>query len=124
MTLLDTCVVIDVLRNRTGAVDFVSALPGPPSVSVVTVTELLGGVRDEAERREVERLLAVYSVIDIGLEIGTLAGDFLKRFGRSHAVDPLDALIAATAKSAELELATLNLKHFPMFKGLKRPYKA
>ncbi|KAA3419994.1 PIN domain-containing protein, partial [Streptococcus pneumoniae] len=53
----------------------------------------------------------------------SLAGDYVRQYGPSHGVDPIDALIAATAKSANLQLATLNLKHFPMFKGLKRPYR-
>lgn len=35
----------------------------------------------------------------------------------------LRAPIAATAKARDLPLATLNLKHFLMFKGLKRPYR-
>lgn len=30
---------------------------------------------------------------------------------------------ALTAKHAGLELATLNLKHFPMFKWATRPYR-
>ena len=34
----------------------------------------------------------------------------------------MDALIAATAKAHGLPLATLNIKHFPMFDGLTRPY--
>ena len=41
---------------------------------------------------------------------------------RSHGVGLPDALIAATAERAELHLASCNLKHFPMFPNLKRPY--
>jgi hypothetical protein len=35
----------------------------------------------------------------------------------------MDALIAATATAGNAELKTLNVKHYPMFKGLKPPYK-
>jgi hypothetical protein len=123
MILLDTCIVIDVLRDRTAAVAFVKGLTEPPSLSVVSATELVAGIRASLERVEVERLLSAYSVVDVGLEIARAAGDFLREYGPSHGLDAMDALIAATAKHSGLELATLNLKHFPMFKGLKRPYR-
>ena len=61
------------------------------------------------------------AVRDIGLETAGLAGDYVRRYGPSHGVDPIDALIAATAKTRNLELATLNLKHFPMIDTPKRP---
>jgi hypothetical protein len=65
----------------------------------------------------------VYVIHEIGLETACLAGDCVREYGPSHGVDPIDALIAATAKTRDLELATLNLKHFPMFKDLKRSYR-
>jgi len=121
--LLDTCVVIDVLRGRAEALAFVDRLADVPSVAAITATELIAGVRNVRERQDIARLLDVYEVHDIGFEIACLAGDYVRRYGPSHGVDPVDALIAATAKAHELELATLNLKHFPMFDGLKRPYR-
>ena len=120
--LLDTCIVIDVLRGREPALAFVNGLRETPSLSVITATELIAGVRNARERRQIERLLEVYVVHDIGLEIASLAGDYVRRYGPSHGVDPIDALIAATAKTRNLELATLNLKHFPMLDSRKRPY--
>lgn len=121
--LLDSCILIDVLRGREAALRFVDGLTATPSLSVITATELIAGIRNARERRHIERLLEVYTVHDIGLEVASLAGDYVRQYGRSHSVDPMDALIAATAKLCDLELATLNLKHFPMFKGLKRPYQ-
>jgi hypothetical protein len=35
-----------------------------------------------------------------------------------------DLIIAATAEQLDLPLATTNLRHFPMFKGLKPPYSS
>lgn len=37
-------------------------------------------------------------------------------------IDLVDYLIAATARSVRADLVTLNVKHFPMFKGLEAPY--
>jgi predicted nucleic acid-binding protein len=121
--LLDTCILIDVLRGRAPAVAFVGGLEDTPSLSAVTATELIAGVRNTRERAQIERLFDAYVVHDLTLDIAILGGDYVKRFGASHGTDPLDALIAATAERRGLALATLNLKHFPMFKGLKRPYE-
>lgn len=121
--LLDTCIVIDVLRGREAALSFIDQLTDAPALSVITATELIVGVRKVRERRRIERLFAVYSIHDISLEIASLAGDYVRQYGPSHGVDPIDAHIAATAKIGGYELATLNIKHFPMFKGLKRPYR-
>jgi predicted nucleic acid-binding protein len=43
-------------------------------------------------------------------------------FAPSHGLDDVDAIIAATAEHHGLRLATLNVKHFPMFPKLKRAY--
>jgi predicted nucleic acid-binding protein len=120
--LLDTCIVFDLLRGRDAALGFVDDLSGTPSLSVITATELVAGCRNARERRQIERLLGTYVVHDIELAIASLAGDYVRQYGPSHGIDPIDALIAATAKSRGLPLATLNLKHFPMFNDLKRPY--
>jgi len=42
--LLDTCVLIDYLRDREAAVEVIRRLPRRPSVSVVTIAELYAGV--------------------------------------------------------------------------------
>jgi len=123
MMLLDTCIMIDVLRGKAAAFDFVSSLENAPALSAVTVTELVAGCRNVKERREIDRLLSHYVIHDINRDVASLAGDYVRQYGRSHGTDPIDALIAATAKAMSLPLATLNLKHFPMFAGLTRPYR-
>jgi predicted nucleic acid-binding protein len=120
--LLDTCILIDLLRGHALAEDFVIGLPSMPSVSVVTATEIIGGCKGNRERRHIDKLLELYAVLDADLETAVLAGGYVQSFGKSHSVDPIDALIAATATIHNIPLATHNLKHFPMFPGLKRPY--
>lgn len=124
MILLDTCILIDVLRGRYAAGAFVSGLDAAPSISTITATELIAGARGTKETRAIDRILETYVTIDIGVEIARLADDYVRAYGPSHAVDPIDALIAATAKTSQLDLATRNIKHFPMFKGLKQAYAA
>ena len=118
--LLDACIVIDVLRGKDAALAFGTGLAETPAL---TVTELVAGCRNVKEGRQIDRLLSHYVLHDIGRDIASLAGDYIRRFGPSHGTDPIDALIAATARTHSLSLATLNLKHFPMFAGLTRPYR-
>lgn len=124
MLLLDTCIMIDVLRGKASAFDFVSSLETAPALSVVTITELVAGCRNVKERRQIDRLLLHYVLHDINRDVASLAGDYVRRYGPSHGTDPIDAMIAATAETSRLPLATLNVKHFPMFAGLTRPYRA
>lgn len=122
--LLDTCVLIDVLRGNEAALAFVGGLPGKPALSVITITEIVAGVRNARERKFFEQFAAACEAVPIDLEIATLAGEYVSQYRKSHGVDPIDALIAATARVKVLQLATMNLKHFPMLEGLKRPYVA
>lgn len=52
------------------------------------------------------------------------AAGFMRTYRRSHqGVGLGDYLIAGTADLEGLELTTLNVKHFPMFAGLERPFQ-
>jgi hypothetical protein len=52
-----------------------------------------------------------------------VAGILKRDFGKSHGVGLADAILAATAQAEGAELATLNVKHYPMIKGLRPPYE-
>ncbi len=120
--LLDTCVVVDYLRQKQQATDYIQALQIVPHLSAVTVMELYAGVRGREEKRHLEIMIAHSVVLEVSGEIGAEAGTILKEYRPKNGMDAIDAIIAATAKDHNLELVTLNLKHFSMFKGLKRPY--
>lgn len=121
-TLLDTCIVIDYLRQHPGAVSYIHSLQAIPQLSSLTVMELYAGIKDRRERRAIESLINHSLVLDVTHEIGVKSGNYLNQYRASHGIGAIDALIAATAELHQLELATLNLKHFPMFKNLKKPY--
>lgn len=120
--LLDSCVIIDLLRGSPAAVEYFSRLAEKPSLSAVTITELVGGCRTIKERRQVEKVVENCHVMAIDQTVASLAGEYIQRYRKSHRLDPVDSLIAATAKSNDLQLITHNIKHFPMFEGLKRPF--
>jgi predicted nucleic acid-binding protein len=120
--LLDSCIAIDLLRGKPEAERFVTSLTSAPSFSVVSVMELEAGVRGEAEARQMALLLSSWRILEVDRRVATLAGGWLRTFARSHGLSAADALIGATAATHGLPLGTLNLKHFPMFNELERPY--
>jgi predicted nucleic acid-binding protein len=122
-SLLDTCIIIDYLRDRAEAVDFMTRLVPPPLVSVVTAAELFAGVRSVAERHQTQAVLERMSVQDVDLEIAMLGGIYCRRYRRSHGVEIPDALIAATAEVHGARLVTRNARHFPMVDDLVVPYR-
>lgn len=122
--LLDTDVLIDYLRGHPQAVAFVSALPDIVYVSSITVAELHVGVREGPERVALADLLSTFRNLDISSEMAQQAGLLRRDYGRSHGVGLNDCLIAATALAHNLQVCTLNVKHFPSLKKaqLKQAY--
>lgn len=89
---------------------------------VVSIAELTGGMRS-AERREVWRLLASLRAEPVTEPVARRAGEFMRQYRRSHSgIGIADYLIAATADVRGLWLATLNVRHFPMFPELRPPF--
>ena len=116
--VLDTTVLIDVLRGRPGTVAGISELEKSVDrvfTSVVNVEELVRGLRGSGEEEAAARLLGGLRLAPLGREEGEQAG----RWRREHArrgvtLSQSDCLIAAAAHGLGARLATGNPKHFPM----------
>ena len=116
MKLIDTDIAIDHFHRHQAALDYFTntAASGEPlAISAVTLTELAGGMRPGEEVRT-ERLLDLFTVLDVDEAIGRQAGAYLRQFRHSHQLELGDALIAATAALHGAELVTRNAKHYPM----------
>lgn len=120
--LCDTSIIIDILRSFPPALAYARTLEEPPTCSEITRVEVLRGLRSD-ERRPTERLFGALRWVGIDEPIASRAGHMGRACRRSHGgIATADLIIAATAEELGLELATLNLKHFPMFSGLRLPY--
>lgn len=120
--LFDTSVVIDILRAAEPALAYARTLDSPPACSEITRVEVVRGLRS-GERRATERLLASLTWIPVDEAIARRAGELGRKFRRSHqGLATADLIIAATAAEFGLDLATMNVRHFPMIAGLKPPY--
>jgi predicted nucleic acid-binding protein len=121
----DTSVLVDHLRGDERPMEMMRAAierGDGISASEASRIELLAGVR-AGEEQPLLRLFALLDWIPIDREVAEVAGDLTRRFRHSHpGVGLADYAIAATAKLSEADLWTLNLRHFPMFPELERPY--
>jgi predicted nucleic acid-binding protein len=125
MILVDTDILIAHLRGVDRARAWLARARSaePLAVSALTVTELTGGMRS-AERREVWQLIASLRVEAVTELIARRAGELMRQYRRSHTrIGLADYIIAATADVHGLTLATLNVRHFPVFKGLQPPFR-
>lgn len=123
MVVLDTSVLIAHLRGDERATGFLLAIPtSDRAMSVLARIEIEGGMRS-GERRSVASLFAVLRPLPVTDAIARRAGELLRTYRRSHqGIDLVDYAVAATVEFHGATLATLNVKHFPMFEGLQAPW--
>jgi predicted nucleic acid-binding protein len=122
MHLLDTSVLVGILRKDAAALAWFAANATGAKTSVISLTELYLGIRRQNEERDLVALERLARPLMVDRDIAVRAGVFVRHYGPSHSVEIPDAIIAATAEHHVLKLATLNVRHFPMFPKLKRAY--
>ncbi|MBV9081693.1 MAG: type II toxin-antitoxin system VapC family toxin [Acidobacteriaceae bacterium] len=81
--------------------------------SPVSAAELWAGAR-QAEYPKLDALFEALVCVPAEGSVGRRAGEYLRRYRKSHAVELGDALIAATAVVSGGRLWTRNRKHYPM----------
>lgn len=121
--LLDTDVLIDFLRGYDKSVDFITANSHKIILSSIVVAEMYAGVKGASELTALDNFVSLFTVIPVTSEIARTGGLFKRDFAKSHGIGLADAIIAATCESEDAALKTLNIKHYPMIKGLKPAYK-
>jgi hypothetical protein len=124
MKLFDSTVLIAHLRGVARATTMLrkAAEAGEARCSVLSRVEIEGGMR-AGEKRDVRRVFAGLTLEPVTDTIAARAGQFLRTHRRSHpGIDIIDYVIAATADVLGYELLTLNVKHFPMVRGLRSAF--
>ena len=115
--LLDTNVLIDVLKGETTARDWLEEQQ-QPAVSVITWIEVLVGCRT-AESQTVEAWLDSFERLPLDRDVARESVQARQR----HGLKVPDAIILATARCHGLTLATRNSKDFPLSLGdVLHPY--
>lgn len=120
--VFDTSILIDVLRSDSAALDYVRGVEEVPTCSEVTRIEVVRGLRS-AERASAERLFQAVRWVPLDEPIARRAGELGRRWDRRRpGISLADLVVAATAELTGAELATTNVRHFPMFERVQPPY--
>ncbi len=122
--ILDTTVLVDVLRGDAAALSFLESLPEVPTCSEITRVEVMRGLRS-GERGVAERLFHALHWEPVHEDIARIAGEQGRKHRRAHyGIATGDLIVAATAEFLGLPLATSNVRDFPMFPRLRPPYRS
>ena len=120
--VFDTSILIDVLRGDAAALGYVRGVTDVPICSEVTRIEVARGLRS-GERTSAEQLFRTLHWVPLDEPIARRAGELGRRWDRHRpGISLADLVIAATAEQVDAELATANIRHFPMFEDLQSPY--
>jgi len=115
--LVDSDILIEVTRGRdkdvlTRWIDLSESEAGV-GYSPVSAAELWAGALPH-EFDVLTHLFHSVTCFPIDAETGHRAGDYLRRYAKSHGLELGDALIAAAAVLHSAALWTRNRKHYPM----------
>jgi predicted nucleic acid-binding protein len=123
--LLDTSIIVAILRYKPGAADYVTGLAGELNTSYISVAELYEGINRVENKKIVEKgvldfCAGLSEVFGLDLEIAQKFGEIKSRLlKKGNVIEDLDMLIAATAMAGNMALVTLNAKHFERIEGLE-----
>lgn len=114
--LIDSDILIDHLRKEKYALDFLDRALEKGYLlflSVVSRAGIYAGMR-KGEGEAICSLFQIIKPVNVDATIADKAGEYLRKFSKSHTLNIGDAIIAATESEMELSLVTRNLKHYPM----------
>jgi predicted nucleic acid-binding protein len=102
--LIHTDVCVDLARGDAGALAFFQTPRVEIRLSTVTYLHLLAAARDAQELARVRRFASAYPVLSLGPMASSRAVELVQAHHLSDGLEPLDALLAATALAHELPL--------------------
>ena len=112
--VLDTSVLVDLLRGRVADESVLDPRREPVMISTVTLHEVLTGLRG-GEAEMTEAVLASFAVVPLGAAEAELSARWRREYrARGLTLSLPDTAIAATAAIRNFPLATGNAKDFPM----------
>ena len=115
--LLDTTVLIDVLRGRQATTERLAGIQRAgdlPYTCAVNVEEVLRGLRPP-EERAAHDLFRGLRLAALGMAEGARAGVWRRTFAEQGiTLAQADCLVAAAAHGVAARLATGSVRHFPM----------
>lgn len=117
--LVDTDVLIWNLRGNERAAEWLDDHRGF-HVSAVTYMELVQGLRNKAEFRQLRQAIRFWeaSILHLTEAVSARASYLVEEHALANGLQLADALIAATALETGLTLVTGNVKHYRVIAGI------
>ena len=126
MLLLDTDIVIDLLRKHPPAVQWINTLNLQDEIILpgYVVMELLQGCRNQTEQNQLQSFLCDIATVWPSPNDCDQALELFVKYDLSHNIGLIDVMIGQTALSLELPLYSFNQKHYDFIPGLStiQPY--
>ena len=119
MILLDTNILIEVLKNNKRVVNRLNNMEDDFMISSIAQMELFYGAFNKREIKKLEKFFLHFETVYIDENISKLAMDLIKKYAKSHNLSIPDSLIAATAIVKRCYLYTLNIKDFHYINGIR-----
>ena len=110
MILLDTNILIEIFKGNESIATKLSSLDENFVISSITQMELYYGAFNKREILQLDKFLSDFYIYHLTPAISIKAVELIKTYSKSHNLNLLDALIAATAIIKQTPLITLNLK--------------
>lgn len=124
--IADTCFIIDLLRNDSGAKLKAEELDKKQSslfITAVSVFELWQGIDDIKNKEKLEKiniLLESMGLLNLDKESAKIGGRFHgELYATGEAIDPQDSMIAGIALKYGKKILTRNVKHFSKIKKIE-----
>ncbi len=125
--LLDTSVIVGLLRRNQAVRDFLAAHQDDTfTASTLCVFEITSGIyrapiKDQARYQSQAKAVfgTLTELLPFTTEYADIAGAIQAELAKKgNLIDDIDILIAATALANHATLVTLNMRHFQRIKGL------
>lgn len=120
LVLCDTNIIIEFYKGNGKIVEILQKI-GVENIVIrsITATELVFGAINKTELKTIIADIEQLTLFPLNETISEQFLNLMQQYSLSHKLDIPDALIAATALVNDLELYTLNVKHFKYIHILK-----
>ena len=118
MIILDTNVLIEILKGNQSTQGKIASLQTPFSISSITAMELIYGAKNKREVQKLENFIQLFDVTHLSEAVSNKALQLITLYAKSHKLDIPDALIASTALVQRAKLFTYNTKDFKFIPDL------
>lgn len=116
--ILDTSILIDLQKGNRKAIKKFEKIIKRSAISRITACEFIYGSKDNQEKKINKDFLESMTIYEVTEEVSKYSYILLDKYGLKTKFGIADALIASTCIVNNLDLWTLNKRHFQKIKEL------